>query len=303
MLVATALAGGFGKVAGDGSRQIWKGLCRNLSFQLRDAYLRVLFGFLASEGNWNLVLSETTALPLHDRMIIALRFLDDSSLLTYISKWTQKMERQGRIDGILLTGWTKEGIDMMEAYVDKTGDVQSAALLLSALPCISDKRITNWIESYSDLLDQWELYDKRVLFDIERSKVNPNKEKIPAQLFLRCNFCNQTISQGFKPKKMGFIPSNVTPSKSKYTTCPTCQKSLPRCSICLLPMGSHLENQENGLHGIAQFDVGNSSKFDQWFTWCLQCHHGGHAGHIFEWFKSNSRCPVSNCNCTCQKTK
>ncbi|KAI8143121.1 hypothetical protein BJV82DRAFT_515140, partial [Fennellomyces sp. T-0311] len=39
--------------------------------------------------------------------------------------------------------------------------------------------------------------------------------------------------------------------------------------------------------------------FDLWFTWCQTCRHGGHAVHIFEWFKNHTTCPVSNCSCNC----
>jgi hypothetical protein len=241
MLVAAALAGGFGRSIEESNRTIWKGLCRNLSFQLQDAYLRALFGLLASEGNWGLVLSESTSLPLCDRMVMALRFLDDQALTQYITKWVQKLSRQGRIDGLLLTGWTKAGIDLMESYMDHTNDVQSIALLLSRYPCPADPRLDTWIESYCDLLDRWQLFKLRAKFDIFRHQ-NQIKESIPSQIFIRCNFCNQTISQGSKPKKTGFVPSTLTlSSKTKPTCCPTCFKSLPRCSLCLLPMGSYFE--------------------------------------------------------------
>jgi hypothetical protein len=101
-LVATALAGGLGQSASS-SNTIWKSLCRKLSQQLTDSYLKVLFGFLASDGDWNLVLNET-ALPLQDRMLIALRFLNDGSvrfvfsssswpiLITGLKKWNDKVK-------------------------------------------------------------------------------------------------------------------------------------------------------------------------------------------------------------------
>ncbi|KAI9317908.1 hypothetical protein BX666DRAFT_1856189 [Dichotomocladium elegans] len=41
------------------------------------------------------------------------------------------------------------------------------------------------------------------------------------------------------------------------------------------------------------------SGFDLWFTWCQTCRHGGHAVHIFDWFRNHTSCPVSSCNCHC----
>jgi WD repeat-containing protein mio len=243
MLVAAALAGGFGRATDEPNRNIWKGLCRNLSFQLQDAYLRALFGLLASDGNWELVLSESTSLPLCDRMVMSLRFLDDHALSSYISKWVQKLKIQGRIDGLLLTGWTKEGVDLLESYLDQTSDIQSVSLLLARYAC-PDPRAEAWIETYCDLLDRWEMFKTRAFFDIFRQQQLSKPDKIPSQIFIRCNFCNQPISQGSKPNRAsGFIPSTITlVAKTKPTSCPTCFKSLPRCSLCLLPMGTPFEN-------------------------------------------------------------
>lgn len=153
MLVGAALAGAFGNtgksVQGDG-KMLWKEIVRSLSFNLRDPYLRVLFALLASNGNWMLVLNETS-LPLSDRMVMAFRFLNDTDLVTYIKKWTDKSVKLGRIDGLLLTGWTKLGVDLVANYVDKTGDIQTAALLLSIKPMVSDPRIDFWASRYLQL--------------------------------------------------------------------------------------------------------------------------------------------------------
>ena len=39
--------------------------------------------------------------------------------------------------------------------------------------------------------------------------------------------------------------------------------------------------------------------FDEWMVWCNSCKHGGHAGHILDWFESHDKCPVSACECRC----
>lgn len=27
------------------------------------------------------------------------------------------------------------------------------------------------------------------------------------------------------------------------------------------------------------------AQFNNWFTWCHNCRHGGHAGHMLSWFR------------------
>lgn len=47
--------------------------------------------------------------------------------MKYIDKLTQDMKDVGNLEGIVLTGLTKDGVDLMESYVDRTGDVQTAS--------------------------------------------------------------------------------------------------------------------------------------------------------------------------------
>ncbi|CAM9894124.1 unnamed protein product, partial [Chrysoparadoxa australica] len=42
-----------------------------------------------------------------------------------------------------------------------------------------------------------------------------------------------------------------------------------------------------------------SVAFEQWFTWCQSCKHGGHAHHIADWFRGHDECGVSGCDCQC----
>lgn len=40
------------------------------------------------------------------------------------------MKEAGNLEGILLTGLTKDGVDLVESYVDRTGDVQTASFCM-----------------------------------------------------------------------------------------------------------------------------------------------------------------------------
>lgn len=48
----------------------------------------------------------------------------------YIEKLTAEMKDAGNLEGLLLTGLTKDGVDLMESYVDITGDVQTASFCM-----------------------------------------------------------------------------------------------------------------------------------------------------------------------------
>lgn len=48
----------------------------------------------------------------------------------YIDKLTHEMKEAGNLEGILLTGLTKDGVELMETYVDRTGDVQTASFCM-----------------------------------------------------------------------------------------------------------------------------------------------------------------------------
>ena len=104
---------------------------------------------------------------------------------------------------------------------------------------------------------------------------------VPPQIFVRCNFCNHTIPQhsslshhstatpsssssssssssftssfstsAIPNQRRGLGSTSSTSAGSgSSTSCPTCRKPLPRCAICLLHLGSPVENMQFfGLH-------------------------------------------------------
>lgn len=92
--------------------------------------------------------------------------------------------------------------------------------------------------------------------------------------------------------------------------CPNsfCKKALPRCSVCLLSMGSinptvaitASGKNRKGINTNIDSDVSMPRlNFGDWWTWCQSCGHGGHAGHLASWFDSHVTCPVSDCGCNC----
>ncbi|KAG0222589.1 hypothetical protein BGW41_005933 [Actinomortierella wolfii] len=178
----------------------WREQCRAHAREQESPYIRAIFSFIAS-GDWRDVLEEES-LSLADRIGVALRFLGDDELMVYIQTLAENMIQEGRIDGILLTGLTEQGLDLLSNYVNRTGDVQTVALAASvAVPrYFKDSRVDEWVEHYRELLDRWQLYYTRARFDIARGRyLQPNTsaaaDMAPTQIYVRCNFCNQSVAR------------------------------------------------------------------------------------------------------------
>ncbi|KAM4686142.1 GATOR2 complex protein MIOS isoform 2-T2 [Amazona ochrocephala] len=254
-VVAMALSG-----YTDEKNSLWREMCSTLRLQLNNPYLCAMFAFLTSEsGSYDGVLYENNV-AVRDRVAFACKFLNDAQLNRFIEKLTNEMKDAGNLEGILLTGLTKDGVDLMESYVDRTGDVQTA--------------------SYCML-----------------------------QVFVSCNFCGKSISyscSAIPHQGRGFSQYGVSgsPTKSKVTSCPGCRKPLPRCALCLINMGTPVSSCPGGSKSDEKVDLSKDKKlaqFNNWFTWCHNCRHGGHAGHMLSWFRDHTECPVSACSCKCMQ--
>uniref|UniRef100_D8PQ50 MIOS-like alpha-solenoid domain-containing protein n=1 Tax=Schizophyllum commune (strain H4-8 / FGSC 9210) TaxID=578458 RepID=D8PQ50_SCHCM len=183
--------------------------CEHLTLRIQDPYFRAMLTYLTS-GDWSEVLDEEM-LPFRERLSIAFQFLDDKTLTSYLHRVSDKF---GDIDALMVTGLTKAGVNVLQDYVDRTGDLQTAALLGSYV-CprrFEDQQVERWIETYRDLLDAFKLFHLRVGFDIERGEImqegmhNGEISKTdwaPKQLALRCNYCNKNIS-GQAASKVSF---------------------------------------------------------------------------------------------------
>jgi SEA/GATOR complex protein SEA4/MIOS len=154
--------------------------------------------------DWSEILQEES-LPLRERLAIAFRFLDDRALSSYLRQLTDRFRVHGDIEGIIVTGLTPIGLDVLQGYVDSTGDVQSASIL-AAFVCpgtFKDARAERWLEAYRSLLDSWKLFHHRCQLDISRGKIIKEavtKEDVPPfdwvapQLAIKCGFCNKAIN-------------------------------------------------------------------------------------------------------------
>ncbi|KAG0245518.1 hypothetical protein BGX31_007311 [Mortierella sp. GBA43] len=185
------------------SNSAWKTQCKIHGQSQTDPYIRAIFSYIAS-GDWRDVLDEKS-LSLADRVGVALRFLGDDELMSYIQSTAESLTNAGEIDGIILTGLTETGLDLLTNYVNRTGDIQTVALISSvAVPrYFKDARVEEWVDCYRELLDRWQLYYTRARFDIARGRCLQQNtasgvsaaDITPTQIYVRCNFCNQSIAR------------------------------------------------------------------------------------------------------------
>jgi WD repeat-containing protein mio len=177
--------------------------CERLIVRLQDPYFRAMLTHLAL-GDWTEVLEEES-LPLRERLSIAFQFLDDPALSSYLRRTTDLSIARGDISGIIITGLTQPGMDILQSYVNRTGDIQTAAILSSYVsPAkFSDPRVERWLEAYRDLLDGFKLFHHRVAFDVDRGQIIQEAvqhgdiapfEWAPRQILIRCNYCSKAIS-------------------------------------------------------------------------------------------------------------
>ncbi|KAJ7672841.1 hypothetical protein B0H17DRAFT_174454 [Mycena rosella] len=275
--------------------------CDRLIIRLQDPYFRAMLTQL-SLGDWSEVLDEEV-IPFRERLAIAFQFLDDKALSSYLHRCVENSCQRGDIDGLIVTGLTKRGMDILQSHVDRTGDVQTAAILASyACPLkFTDARAERWIEAYRDLLDGFKLHHHRVSFDIERGGLIhdavQNGDRAPVewaqQILIRCNYCNKPVTNS--------VPgSNVAP-KHRPTTCANCERGLPRCSVCLMT----LSIVPDVVRDVELMYSPSKDTIDDAIVICQTCRHGGHASHILDWFfgddgvRSHGLCAVANCECRC----
>ncbi|KAJ1751241.1 hypothetical protein LPJ55_001749 [Coemansia sp. RSA 990] len=168
-------------------------------------HLQMIFMYLAT-GDWERVLDNMVRLPLSYRVAVALRYLDDSSLMRRLLRMGRQAIRCGDVDGLLITGIRDAGRLVMQAYVDNTADVQTAALV-SIFDPSSDveaaETAEKWIYGYRHLLNMWRMFTTRCLFDIAHgnsretkglARVSEVAQKIAVQpADVRCTFCHQSL--------------------------------------------------------------------------------------------------------------
>ena len=244
----------------DDDDEPWVSAINNTLSITSEPYARAILTFVKT-SSWIAVLQDQTALPLKYRLAIAVRHLDDSALTKYISEVTSKAIEGGDIEGVYLTGiGTARSFHLLEQYVSRFGDLQSATLALClAIPrYILDstirRKFNSWKKQYRAEMMSWggDFKFNRVAFDIQSSKhaihnvtgqnlVKPD----PPQIRLICTYCNGGLAhheRGLESASQNNSSTTTQDSKTNPltpaaaaaigTVCQYCGRGLPRCGVC-----------------------------------------------------------------------
>jgi hypothetical protein len=110
---------------------LWGVICESASSDLTDPYLVAILEVLGREVDWHRVLA-LPHLPLTDRLGIALQYLPDQECLGTVQAMADEMLRAGDLKGLPLLGLGSRGVEgLLQAYYNRTADVQTCALLAS----------------------------------------------------------------------------------------------------------------------------------------------------------------------------
>jgi len=174
---------------------------------------------------------------------------------------------------------------LVGAYVERSGDVQSAALLFCYAAHLAQPPdgLRRFLVLYAALLTRWQLHRQRAgLHSLLAARLPPDSSTRSCGPKLYCYSCNRSM--------MGTItaPPGSNSNETILRRCPNvnCGKAAPACAVCLLPVC------------VVRSDD-RSLSMGSWLAWCQQCHHGGHVEHLEEWFDKHIECPVAGCDCQC----
>jgi len=172
-------------------------------------------------------------LPLLDRIAFAARYLPWEQFLMFVAMQERRCAAEGRVEGALLVGLGTEGIvGSLQGYVNRTSDVQSAALLTNRWTLLRERSssvgdvqraeasVALWTETYRNLLNQWKLWKLRCKLDVFRNKAK------------RCIAKLKATPDGETPHS----PDMATKLPQTYQSSPAGSGVLhPRCLQCGVP--------------------------------------------------------------------
>lgn len=296
-----------------------KTLCQHLNPS--DPYFRAICKFISNSVPLSEIIKDHD-LNFTDRLAFAYRFLGAKTLENYLKEVIDEAKEKGYLGVLLLVGKNTEGVEIIQNYLNNTGDIQSVALLgvyfrLFRFP--NEDYFKNLLSEYKDIMNKLGYWEDRILLEkkmmeIEKSfadTIKDRKEKEQMQdkssysASQRCYFCNSSLAH---PTLLNQLSENRKSfaqmhkyEKTRINFCPDCLKPLPNCSICLLPvsvLNPYIELQEK-IKRVTSKRENTTIDPEEALIWCQQCKHGGHFGHISEWFQNHTKCPVSGCMCEC----
>jgi hypothetical protein len=281
---------------------------------VEDPYLRAIYGYITT-GNWAAI-AEEVALPLRDRVGVAIRNFGDEQLSEWLEQQIKETTRTGDVEGIVLAGITDNMADIFARYVEKFLDYQTPILVMSfCYPrYIDDIRCGAWRNAYKDFLQRHKEFILRVKFEQQSTTKSRSRDGFPVikppprQITIRCLNCDAQIANDLGNTGASSLPAKgtlttMTDNRNPLTAtginaglcCPKCGSHLARCAICMEIVGmAHSGRPELSTDP----SVRQTANFP---TFCLKCKHVSHMNHSVAWFSRHVECPVPECRCQCNE--
>ncbi|KAL4449790.1 hypothetical protein ABPG74_008163 [Tetrahymena malaccensis] len=296
-------------------------LLKDIKFN--NPYLTALARFLNNDEPQERVkeIIQLDGIEIFDKIAFALRYLDDDNISTYFKELVKKAVDEGLLECLILVGKDQQAIDIIQAFIDNTRDLQTAGLLSAHLNLHKyepSETLQNWFKNYKILLNNMNLFERRITLDKEyknlkqllgKSDQEQNKSSFKgSKIFLECKQCNNCLDNKtqldniIRRRSTRGYAALVQVSKPLIGVCPSCCVMLPVCCVCLLScelVNPYIQfnrnrQQQNQMGGQIE-----NLNLEEGIVWCQSCNHGGHYKHILEWFQDFDVCPVSDCSCKC----
>lgn len=149
---------------------------------------------------------DSEGILLEDRIAFAVSYLSISSCTRWLEQRKNLCISSSQLDGLLLTGFGKDGMELLQQHLDLYGDIQVVSLLASRLidaasfePSASLPSTTStslaalppkptrewiWLHEYRQLLNRAELFVERATLDVALNKRCQTKKALTSSISL-----------------------------------------------------------------------------------------------------------------------
>ena len=166
--------------------------CFQLSFTASSIYVSAILAFF---GGPTEILKLLDKIPFPDNLAYACIYLSDAQLKLYIKKLMEQYRINGDLNGIVLSGFNATGIEIMEAYLNKSSDIQTVGLLSVYARMVAtneSSKLTEWINLYKTKLNNLELWIYRTRLEIEESRLfRSSKDNLRTS---KCFYCSNLLT-------------------------------------------------------------------------------------------------------------
>nr|OQO23829.1 hypothetical protein B0A51_09773 [Rachicladosporium sp. CCFEE 5018] len=297
-------------LASDSLNEAQQEMCLWMSADTDDLALKALLTFL-EKGDWRDVM-KTNYLHLGYRVALGCKYLNDTELSGFLQTETARAIRNGDLEGVLLTGLGEQATDLMQTYLTRTNDLQTAVLATAFTNprYVDDVRWEMWKEVYFQQLQSWRCFGERARFTVQYNRMSVSREgksmiqSPKGQITLRCVGCQGSLARTDSRYLLGKAPDSSIvaaetpnakgPAAQTGTVCLKCGRHLPRCAVCMMWLGTP-ENARTMTPGT----TGTAAAMKGFLSFCLACGHAYHAEHAVAWFGKHRECAVPGCKCAC----